>query len=514
LTRATVTVALATVLSRILGFVRDAMIAWVFGAGFSADAFLAAFRIPNLFRRLVAEGTLNSAFVPLLTEVRWKGGDAHAEALFRAAVRAVAGLLLAVCVGGMLAAPWIVQALAPGFSVSKQELTLVLVRLMFPYLIAGGVVALFMAALNVYGSFAAPALAPALLNIAMIGSLGLIAPLLAQPVIALALGVLIGGAFQLAWQAPLLKRYGLHPWRPPWRGHPALVRMARLMVPAVLGGAVYHINVLVGTMLASLLPEGSVSYLYFADRLVEFPLGVAAMAAATAVLPSLSRNAAAGDLRALRATFEVAFRLVSFAIIPATVGLILLAEPIVRLLFGRGEFSAADVRLTVQAVSYYALGLWAFASVRIAVAAFFALQDSKTPVRAAIAAILANLLLSAVCMRPLAHGGLALATALASILNLLLLVMALHRRLGGLNWRAMALGVGRSLLSAGVMAPGVLGVARVMIHGAGQTTASLALGVAASVAAGVAIYLVASLAFGSPEMDRMLNACRGSVRGR
>lgn len=514
LTRATVTVALATVLSRILGFVRDAMIAWVFGAGFSADAFLAAFRIPNLFRRLVAEGTLNSAFVPLLTEVRWKGGDAHAGALFQAAVRTVAGLLLAVCVAGMLAAPWIVQGLAPGFSSSKQELTLVLVRLMFPYLIAGGVVALFMAALNVYGSFAVPALAPALLNIAMIGSLGLIAPLLEQPVIALALGVLIGGAFQLAWQAPLLKRYGLHPWRPPWRGHPALVRMARLMVPAVLGGAVYHINVLVGTMLASLLPEGSVSYLYFADRLVEFPLGVAAMAAATAVLPSLSRNAAAGDLQALRATFEVAFRLVSFAIIPAAVGLILLAEPIVRLLFGRGEFSAADVRLTVQAVSYYALGLWAFASVRIAVAAFFALQDSKTPVRAAIAAILANLLLSAVCMRPLAHGGLALATALASILNLLLLLMALHRRLGGLNWRAMALGLGRSLLSAGLMAPGVLGVARVMIHGAGQTTASLALGVAASVAAGVVIYLVASLVIGSPEMHRMLNARRGSFRGR
>jgi putative peptidoglycan lipid II flippase len=507
-------VALATLLSRILGFARDAAIAWYFGAGFSSDAFLAAFRIPNLFRRLVAEGTLNSAFVPILAEVRWKGGDAEAAALFRSALGRVAGLLAAACAAGLLAAPWIVPALTPGFSAAKLELTLTLVRLMLPYLLAGGLVALFMGALNVYGSFAAPALAPALLNVAMIGSLLVLAPLLDRPVLALAVGLLLGGAAQLAVQAPLLRRQGLHPWRPARRGHPALARMARLMAPAVLGGAAYQLNILVGTMLASLLPEGSVSYLYYADRLVEFPLGVAAMAAATAVLPSLARDAAAGDLPSLRATFGHALRLVSFATIPAAAGLILLGEPIVRLLFARGEFSALDARLTVQAVSYYALGLWAVAAVRIVVAAFFALQDSKTPVRAALLSILANLLMGAAFMHPLAHGGMALATSLAAVLNLVLLVAALRRKLGGLDGRALAGCLARALLGAGLMAPGVLGVSRLMIHGAGQSTAGLALGLAASMATGVIIYLCANLVFGSPEVRLLLAALKGRVRVR
>jgi putative peptidoglycan lipid II flippase len=507
-------VALATLLSRILGFARDALIAWYFGAGFSSDAFLAAFRVPNLFRRLVGEGTLNSAFVPLLAEARWKGGDAEAGALFGAAVRRIALLLLAACAAGMLAAPWIVRLLAPGFSPAKLDLTLVLVRLMLPYLAVGGAAALFMGALNVYGSFAVPALAPALLNVAMIASLAGIAPFLDRPVIALAVGLLIGGAAQLGLQAPLLRRYGLHPWRSARGGHPALGRMVRFMLPAVLGGAAYHLNVLAGTMLASLLPEGSVSYLYYADRLVEFPLGVAAMAVATAILPNLSRDAATGDLRALRATFEQAFRLVSCVTIPAAVGLILLGEPIVGLLFARGEFSAADARLTVQALSYYALGLWAFAAVRIVVAAFFALQDSKTPVRAALLAVAANLLLGVALMRPLAHGGMALATSLAALLNLALLLTALRRKLGGLDGRALVAGLVRSLVCAGLMAPAVLGVARALIQGTGQASAGLALGLAASISAGVAVYLCASLALGSPEVRGLLSALRGSVRER
>jgi len=514
LTRATATVALATVLSRMLGYARDAVIAWYFGAGFSADAFLAAFRIPNLFRRLVAEGTLNSAFVPILTEVRWKGGDAEAGDFFRSAVHGIAVLLLGVCAAAVWAAPWIVPAITPGFSEPKVELTLTLVRWMLPYLIAGGIVALFMGALNVYGSFAAPALAPCLLNLAMIGSLAGIAPFLERPVLALAAGLLIGGAAQLLIQAPLLRRYGLQPWRPPRRRHPALVRMARLMVPAVVGGAAYHLNILVGTMLASLLPEGSVSYLYYADRLVEFPLGVVAMAAATVILPSLARHAAAGDMRALRETFEYALRLVSFASIPAAAGLILLGEPIVTLLFARGEFSAADARLTVQALSYYALGLWALSAVRIVVALFFAMQDSKTPVRAAVFSILTNLLLGMAFLHPLAHGGVALATSLASVLNLALLLAALRRRLIGMNWRSVTRCLVRSLLGAGLMAPGVLGVSRLLIQGAGQPTGSLALGVAASMAAGGIIYFSASLAFGSPEARALLDALKGSVRRR
>jgi putative peptidoglycan lipid II flippase len=284
------------------------------------------------------------------------------------------------------------------------------------------------------------------------------------------------------------------------------------MAPAVVGGAAYHLNILAGTMLASLLPEGSVSYLYYADRLVEFPLGVAAMAGATAVLPSLARHAAAGELRSLRATYEHALRLVSFATIPAAVGLVLLGDPIVRLLFARGEFSAADARLTVQAVSYYALGLWAFSAVRIVTAAFFALQDSKTPVRAALISILANLVLGIVLMRPLAHGGMALATSLASLLNLVLLLAALRRKLGAGGGRALACCLGRSLLSAGLMAPGVLAVSRLLLRDAGQSTSGLALGLAAAMAAGVVLYLSASLVFRSPELHMLLSALRGKVR--
>jgi len=207
-------------------------------------------------------------------------------------------------------------------------------------------------------------------------------------------------------------------------------------------------------------------------------------------------------------------RLVSFASIPAAAGLILLGEPIVTVLFARGEFSAADARLTVQALSYYALGLWALSAVRIVVALFFALQDSKAPVRAAVFSILANLLLGIAFMHPLAHGGVALATSLASVLNLVLLLSALRRRLVGIDWHSITRCLVRSFLAAGLMAPGVLGVSRLLIQGAGQSTASLALGVAVSMAAGVIIYLSASLAFGSPEARTLLTALKGSVRGR
>lgn len=492
-----------------LGFARDAAIAWYFGAGFSSDAFLAAFRIPNLFRRLVAEGTLNAALVPVLTEVRWKGGDADAGDFLRSAVRGVALLLVGVCAAGLAAAPWIVPGITPGFSAAKIELTLSLVRWMLPYLIVGGLAALVTGALNVYGRFGVPALAPALLNVAIIGSLAGLAPFLDRPVFALAIGLLIGGTAQLVMPALLLTRCGLSLWGPPRRRHPALARMARLMAPAVVGGAAYHLNILVATMLASLLPEGSVSYLYYAERLVEFPLGVAAMAAATAILPSMAHSAAAGDLRALRETFEYALRLVSFATIPAAVGLILLGEPIVVLLFARGEFSALDARLTVQALSYYALGLWAFAAVRIAVAVFFALQDGKTPVRAALLSILANLLLGIALLQPLAHGGMALAASLASVLNLTLLLAALHRKIEGMDWRAVTRCLVRSLISAGLMAPVVLAVSRLMIPEASPSTAALALGVAASVAAGAIVYWSASLLLGSPEARELM-----TVRGR
>jgi putative peptidoglycan lipid II flippase len=510
LSRAAGVVALATLLSRVLGFVRDAMIASYFGAGFGSDVFLAAFRIPNLFRRLVSEGALTSAFVPVFTESLYRGGHAEANRLFGAASRVFAAALLVLCTGGMLTAQWVVPLVTPGFPGPKLALTITLTRLMIPYLFAAGMVALCMGALNVYGSFAPPALAPALLNLGMIGTLAAVAPLMDRPVIGLAVGVLIGGAAQVLFQLPFLLRHRLHLWKSSPIVPSALARMARLMVPAVLGGAVYQINILSGTLLASMLAEGSVSYLYYADRLAEFPLGVVAMAGATAALPSMSREAAAGDVRALAETFAYAFRMVSFVTIPAMTGLILIGEPMVTLLFMRGEFGAADVRLTAQALSYYAVGLWAFATVRIAVAAFFALQDSKTPLRAAMLSIIANILLGLIFMKPMAHSGMALATSLASLLNLAILLAFLRRRIAGVNWRSIGASLVRSILSAGIMAAGVVGILRAMVSSPYQTPAVLTVGLCASIAGGAFIYFAASRALGSTEFgDLLAHAARG-----
>ncbi|MGD9301392.1 MAG: murein biosynthesis integral membrane protein MurJ, partial [Desulfobacterales bacterium] len=275
----------ATLLSRILGFIRDAVIAWFFGAGLSSDAFIAAFRIPNLLRRLFAEGSLSSAFIPVFTQYMVHRGQPEAFDLGRSAFRLLGLLLMIVSTGGILLSPWIVKLVAPGFVADKYSLTVLLTRLMFPYIFFIGLVALCMGILNVLGHFSAPALAPVLLNISIIGSVLLISPALSVPAVGLAVGVLIGGVLQLSLQMPALWRKGFRFWgKAPWR-HPGLKQVGILMVPIIFGGAVYQINIVIGTILGSMLAEGSVTYLYFADRLVQFPLGVFAIAAATAVLP-------------------------------------------------------------------------------------------------------------------------------------------------------------------------------------------------------------------------------------
>ena len=382
----------ATFASRVLGFIRDAVIAWFFGAGFSSDAFIAAFRIPNLLRRLFAEGSLSSAFIPVFMEYVIKQGEDEAFHLARSAFRLLSVLLVIVTICGILLSPWIVRLIAPGFSADKLSLTIILTRLMFPYIFFIGMVALCMGILNVLGHFAAPALAPVLLNLSIIGSVFFISPFMKPPVIGLGIGVLIGGILQLLLQLPALIQNGFYFWEKAKMIHPGIKRVGALMLPVILGGAVYQINILVGTLLASLLDQGSVTYLYFADRLVQFPLGVFAIATATAVLPSLSRLAATGDLNTLKDTFAHALKLVFFITIPASVGLIILREPIVALLFQRGEFDAQATRLTAQALLYYAMGLWAFSAVRIIVATFFALQDTKTPLKVAGVSILANII--------------------------------------------------------------------------------------------------------------------------
>jgi len=501
----------ATLLSRILGFIRDAVIAWYFGAGFSSDAFIAAFRIPNLLRRLFAEGSMSSAFIPVFTDLIVNNGRCEAFNMARSAFRLLSLILIFIAVGGILLSPLIVRFIAPGFGTEKLLLTVALTRLMFPYIIFIGMVALCMGILNVLGNFATPALAPALLNIAIIGSVLFIAPSLPTPVIGLALGVLIGGALQLALQLPALVRKGFRFWEKARLMHPGLKRVGVLIPPVILGGAVYQINIVVGTLLGSLLPEGSVTYLYFADRLVQFPLGIFAIAAATAVLPSLSRQAAARQIYELRNTFALALRLVFFISIPAMVGLVVLREPIVALLFQRGEFDPVATQLTARALLYYALGLWAFSAVKIVTATFFALQDTRTPVIIAVISIAANIVLGVVLMKPLGHGGLALATSLASILNLVLLVRALRIKLGSLGWRSIALSACRTLLSSVAMGLAVWATSRAILPVENETLSGLLMGVAASIAVGLCIFGIMSHVIKSQELNYVLVEVRKGI---
>ena len=509
-TRAAGVVGTATFLSRILGFVRDVVIAGFFGAGLASDAFFVAFRIPNLLRWLFAEGSLTVAFIPVFSEYLTRHGRGEAFSLARSAMRILSIILAVTAVAGILAAPLIVHIIAPGFTNSpeKYQLCVDLSRFMFPYIFFIGLVALCMGILNVLGHFAAPALAPVFLNLAMITSVLLLSPHLERPVFGLAVGVLLGGLLQLLLQIPFLLKNGVRFWQKTKIYHPGLKRIGLLMLPAVFGAAVYQINMVIGTLLASLLPEGSVSYLYYADRLVQFPLGIFAIATATAVLPSLSKQVAEKDFDGLRETFCHAMNFVLFITIPAMAGLVVLREPIVRLLFERGAFDAATVRLTAVALLYYCAGLWAFAAVRIVVSMFYALQDTKTPVKMAVVSIGVNVVMGIVLMGPLKHGGLALATSLASVVNLLLLVWALRRKIGMLGWRSIMVSAGRSVATSLLMGGAVWGISIWIIPRDPQATFRLLLGVTGAVAAGVAVYAVVSYIFGSPEFYRLVNALR------
>lgn len=505
-TRAAGVVGSATFLSRIFGFIRDVVIAWFFGAGLSSDAFLVAFRIPNLLRRLFAEGSLSIAFIPVFAECLTNRGKDDAFALARSALWLLSVALAVVAIAGILLSPYIIGVIAPGFADSpeKFQLTVALSRIMFPYIFFIGLVALSMGILNVLGHFAAPALAPVLLNAAIICSVFFISPHMAAPATGLAIGVLIGGFLQLGFQVPFLIKKGFYFWHKSKIYHPGLKRIGLLMLPTIFGAAVYQINILVGTLLASLLPEGSVSYLYYADRLVQFPLGIFAIATATAVLPSLSRQAAAANFTALGATFAYAMKLVFFITIPAMVGLIVLRQPIVALLFKRGAFDAEAVRLTAYALLYYSMGLWAFSAVRIVVSTFYALQDTKTPVQTAVISVCANIVLGVIFMWPLGHGGLALATSLASMLNLGLLVRALRQKLGVLEWRSITESVCKTLLCSAVMGVVVWALAFIIIPAQDTTITGIFGGLVLSIFTGLVFYGALAFFLKSPELEKLL----------
>ena len=433
--KAATTIGMGTFLSRILGFLRDMVIAHFFGAGMAADAFFVAFRIPNLWRRLVGEGSLTISFIPIYTEYLTQKSEEESREVTHIAFTIAGIVLLVLTVLGILFSPILIQIIAPGFTrvPEKFQLTVTLNQIIFPYLFFMGLFALCMGILNSLRHFFAPAIAPIFLNISVIASVFLFYHVFQRPVMALAVGVLAGGVIQFLFQIPfLLKKRISFRFNFNFR-HPAIKRIGYLMVPGLIGSAVYQLNVFIDTIFASFLPGGSVSYLYFADRLMEFPLGIFAIAIGMASLPSLSGLATKGKMEEFKEALSFTFRLVSFISIPAMVGLIVLKTPIINLLFQRGLFDYSATVMTAKALLFYSVGLWAIAGSRIIVPAFYSLQDTWTPLKIALICLGANVIFNSILIYPMKHAGLALATSLSSTLNLILLFRKLIPKLGGMN---------------------------------------------------------------------------------
>jgi len=433
----------ATFSSRILGFVRDMVLANLFGATPAADAFFVAYRVPNLLRELFAEGSMSSAFIPVFTEYQTQKSKQDTWELASAVFTTLLTIVTGITIIGVILASGIVWLLAPGFhdDPSKLGMTTLLTRIMFPYLIFISLAALAMGILNSMRAFAAPAFSPVFFNIVIIGCAYFLSPMMAEPIHGVAIGVVAGGAAQFAMQLPGLRRRGMlfgFRFAP---GHPGVRRIGVLMVPSLLGLSVTQINITVSTILASFFAGGP-TYLFYGMRLIQFPLGIFGVALATAILPTLSAQAARGDLDELRKTLGFGLRMILFIILPAMLGLMLLRQPIIHLFFEHGTFTAHDTAETALAVLCYSVGLWAFGGVRIIVSAFYSLQDTRTPAITAAIAVAANLVFSLLLMSSLGAAGLALATALAAVVNGGILVAVLHRRLGGVDWGS----VGRSSL--------------------------------------------------------------------
>ncbi|MGD2080071.1 MAG: murein biosynthesis integral membrane protein MurJ [Nitrospirota bacterium] len=442
----------ATMVSRVLGYARDMLLAFYFGATGLSDTFFVSFRIPNLLRELFAEGSMSAAFVPVLTEYDSRDPE-EAKRLTRVTFFFLLAATGTICVLGIVFASQIVTLIAPGFldDPEKFSRTVLLTRVMFPFLVFISLAALVMGALNVKRVFFVPALAPAMLNVTIIVTVVALARLLPTPILAVAVGVALGGLVQFAFQTPAFfrKGYSLAPaWQP---GHPGLKKMLKLLLPVSLGMAVAQINIVVSNILASFLASGSITYLYYSMRLIQFPVGVFGVAMGMAALPSLSAHAVRKDFQALKEDFSFALRLLFFISVPAMAGLIALREPIVNLLFQRGAFDHQATLGTAEALMFYSFGIWAFVGVRVVAVTFYSMQDTKTPVKAAVAALGANVLLSLALMGPLGHSGLALANALASMLNFTVLMVLLRKRLGRVEGRRILSSFAKVALASAVM---------------------------------------------------------------
>jgi putative peptidoglycan lipid II flippase len=538
--RAAGLVSFFTFLSRIAGLVRDSVMGYYFGTGLAADAFFVAFRIPNLLRRFVAEGAMSTAFIPVFTDYLTTRSRDEAVRAASALATLLTLLLVVVTGAGIVFAPTLTALFAPGFvdDAQKFALTVNLTRWLFPYIFMVSLVALMSGILNATRHFATPAMSPILLNLSMIAAAVLLCPRLSVPVRGLAYGVLLGGVLQIALQIPPLLRHGIFivpRWQP---RHDAIRRSLHLMAPMLFGSAVYQINIMVDTILASLLPSGSVSYLWYADRVFEFPLGIFAVALGTAALPSFSAQAARGAYQELRQSLAFAIRLTNFVAIPAAVGIMTLAVPITSVLFRRGAFGGEQVVLTAQALLTFGVGLWSVSMVRLIVPAFYALEDTRTPVVTAAGAFVANCCFSILLMGPVAasgdsrvgdaiaaatqavslfdlrHAGLALSTSLSATVNLVLLGTFLRRRIGALGIADLSSSFLRSLVASAAMVLPVRAVAGLVdwVGNAGLLARGATLG--AAIAVGVAVFAIVAGVLGGSEVQAITRLVRSRLGRR
>ena len=408
-----------TLLSRITGLVREILLASQFGAGVAFDAFVVAFRIPNLLRRLFAEGAFSQAFVPVLGEYRGKNGDAATRVLAGKVLSVLAAGLFVVTLIGIVAAPAVVYLSASGFAkdADKFALAVTLLRICFPYILFVSLVSFAAGLLNTYGSFKAPAFTPVLLNACFIAFAILVAPRLERPVLALAWAVFFGGLAQLLFQVPFLKRIGMLP-RPRWDPRDeAVLRILKLMAPAALGVSVAQVSLLINTQIASWLGDGAVSWIYYADRLMEFPSALLGVALGTVLLPSLVRHHASDDRVAYSRLLDWGLRVTLILALPAAVALAMLAVPLIATLFWHGEFLRHDVMMTRNALIGYAAGLAGIILVKVLAPGFYAKQNIRTPVKIAVVTLVVTQLLNAALVPFLRHAGLTLAISLGACFN-------------------------------------------------------------------------------------------------
>ncbi len=498
LLKSTLLVGVMTLISRISGLARDIVFANIMGSGLIADAFFVAFRIPNFFRRIFGEGAFSQSFIPVYSEYHERKSAEEVRAFIDHMAGMLAAILVVLSLLGILAAPGIVMVIAPGYldQPDKFAVTVDALRLTFPYLLFISLVAMAQGLLNTCGRFGPPAVTPVLLNLCMIAAALWLVPFTPNEAIAVSLGVLVAGVLQLAFQAPFLRQENVLPVPRPNPRDPGVRRVFRLMLPAIFGVSVAQINILIGTLLASFLVTGSVSWLYYSDRVMEFPLGVFGIALATVMLPSLSKLYANQREEAFSELLDWSLRWVCLISVPAMVGMIVLAGPILTTLFLHGSTTPDDIRMMTLSLTAYAVGLAGFVMVKVLAPGFFARQDMKTPVKIAATSMVVNIILSLLLVSPLKHTGLALATSLAAWVNASLLLLLLMR--GGIftpqpGWPKFL----------GKVAAAAVAMSAVLLWGVGPADEWMSMGLldralvlAVWVLAGAAVYFLVILVFG------------------